>query len=59
MAHSLHGEEESATNSDSGQSPSRAGGETCRRENHVMEGFLTEGAFALRPEDWVDLPSME
>lgn len=23
-----------------------------------MEGFLTEGAFALGPEDWADLPSM-
>ena len=24
----------------------------------VMEGFLTEGAFALGLEDWVDLPSV-
>lgn len=25
----------------------------------VMEGFLTEGAHSLQPEDWMDLPSME
>lgn len=41
----------------------RAGLEEKHREGKtdqlVMEGFLTEGAFALGPEDWVDLPSVE
>lgn len=45
MAHSLHGEEESAANSDSGQSPSRAGGETCRREKPRHGGLPDTGGF--------------
>lgn len=58
MAHSLHGEEEEpAANSNSGQSQRK--GWWREKLQLVMEGFLTEGAFALGLEDWVDLPHVE